>query len=212
MTAVGESYAHGNGVQKDRAQALAWLTRSAEAGDRRGMTDLGFLYLDDNPAEAARWFTKASHLGDGEAEFRLGLLYEQGRGVPQSDQMALKLFRSASNSGRPEATEKLRMLSTADVSAKGIQLSGIQPIAILRGPARLYRLLGAGLSLRTVVEVSGAQFVGANVGLNHVQEADSNGNWVKVFIELADSQTSGTVQVTVKEGNARSSISVPIAR
>lgn len=46
MTFVGKAYSHGLGVAEDSQQALAWLSKAAEAGDADAMQTLGeFFYV-----------------------------------------------------------------------------------------------------------------------------------------------------------------------
>ena len=58
-------YLAGHWVEKDEAQAIRWLRKSAEQGDPEAQYQIGNLYrtgegLEKNEAEAAKWLTKPS--------------------------------------------------------------------------------------------------------------------------------------------------------
>jgi len=73
-------------TRKDPEQAVAWYTKSAEAGLPEAMFNLG-VFLDsgrgmavpDHPA-AAEWFRSAANAGHGSAANNLNVMYSLGRG------------------------------------------------------------------------------------------------------------------------------------
>ena len=73
-------------ARKEYEQAVAWVTKAAEAGVPRAMFDLG-CSLDmgegwaapDYPA-AADWYRRAGDAGDGNAAENLAVMYAVGRG------------------------------------------------------------------------------------------------------------------------------------
>jgi TPR repeat protein len=69
-------YEDGAGVSKDLAEAARWYRKAADAGDARGMNNLGGMYeygagVSKNVAEAVRWYRKAADLGDEYAKAAL---------------------------------------------------------------------------------------------------------------------------------------------
>jgi hypothetical protein len=70
----------------DRAPAVRWIVRAAEAGDVPSSATLGRLYMNgdgvvQNDALAFQWLLQAGKAGDASAEANLGVLYLNGRGV-----------------------------------------------------------------------------------------------------------------------------------
>lgn len=110
MRRVGAAYASGTGVTRDLAQAVFWLKRAAEAGDRLAAFSLANRLRNDgdptNDAEAEAWsqrsaagvavappkrsyraedLTPAALAGDVAAMRELGSLYESGFGIVTPD-------------------------------------------------------------------------------------------------------------------------------
>lgn len=48
--------------------------------------------------------------GSAYAQFNLGVLYDQGRGVPQSDSLAMEWYRKAAEQGLPQAQVNLAIM------------------------------------------------------------------------------------------------------
>ena len=84
---LGISYAYGNGVPKDSAEALMWYRKSAEQGFAMAQSSLGVMYengtgVTKDSAEAEKWYRRAAAQGDVSGQFNLGLMYANGAGVP----------------------------------------------------------------------------------------------------------------------------------
>jgi TPR repeat protein len=85
MMFYGQALIRGEQIERDLEQGLAWLTRSAEAGNRWAIGTLGRFWdtgsygLRRDPAEAARWKRKLAALGDEEAR---GWLLAHGEQLP----------------------------------------------------------------------------------------------------------------------------------
>jgi len=82
-----EALGHIQYVRKEYEQAVAWLTKGAEAGLPRAMRSLGRCLEEgegvapqDYPA-AADWYRRAAEAGDGAAAGALSNMYSFGRGV-----------------------------------------------------------------------------------------------------------------------------------
>jgi TPR repeat protein len=87
---VGESYAAGQGIERDLQQAAEWYKKAAGKGDLAGELHLAALYRDGGKnfprdmAQAADWYRKAAEQGDAGAQATLAVLYSIGQGVPQN--------------------------------------------------------------------------------------------------------------------------------
>jgi len=92
-----EMYFTGEGVARDRREALRWLMRSAEAGYRRAQTALGLFYFkgpQPNPPLAVLWLTRAAAQGDRAARGALHELYRDGAaGVAADPALAEQIRR-----------------------------------------------------------------------------------------------------------------------
>ena len=100
----GERRYWGNGVLRNRNEAIEWYRKAAEYGNTQAQYRLGRCYrfgigVPQDFIEAAKWFRKAAEQGDRRGECSLGLCYAQGRGVPQDDGEAVKWYRKAAEQG-----------------------------------------------------------------------------------------------------------------
>jgi serine/threonine protein kinase len=216
MTLLGTIYSQGTGMERNYSRAFYWFDRAAAAGNRRGMDNLAHLYaggygVAQDTAEAARWYSKAAEAGDADAMYHLGLLYESGNGVPIDKQRAIQLFQRSAALGKPEAKLKA-ILRLKESGQDAVSLTGIEPTAILPGISRQYRLTGAHLSLRCLIYVEGAQFVGTHVASNRLVEAAADGSWAKVYISWAAKSTVSETKIVVQDGLVQSSVQVKIAK
>ena len=90
---LGLSYAKGQGVPQDDAQAVYWFRKAAEQGDARAQYNLGLFYqlgkgVSQDYAEAIRWYRKAAEQGHAKAQYKLGDMYYVGRGISQDFRQA----------------------------------------------------------------------------------------------------------------------------
>jgi TPR repeat protein len=74
----GLSFAHGEGVAQDYAQAAVCYTEAAEQGHSAAQLNLAALYergqgVTRDEAKALMWLTKAATLGNAAAQYRLGV-------------------------------------------------------------------------------------------------------------------------------------------
>ena len=79
-------YLTGNGVCKDPAEAVVWLTKAADQGLARAQDRLGLCYLRGTGVavdleKAAAYFALAARQGDPLAEVHLGCCYDEGMGI-----------------------------------------------------------------------------------------------------------------------------------
>jgi TPR repeat protein len=106
---MARAYEKGQGVLLSQADSLRWMTRAAQLGDCRAQTKVGLHLLSDRhrpergTAEAADWFERAAEQGGVEALYQLSVLRLEGRGVRQSDAMALSGFRTLATADHSRA-------------------------------------------------------------------------------------------------------------
>jgi len=75
---IGLQYKVGDGLKRDRAEAIKWLRKAAESGHAEAQYALGELYavsesadVPADPAEAEKWLRKAAEQGNPDALSRL---------------------------------------------------------------------------------------------------------------------------------------------
>lgn len=104
---VAECFRLGRGVQKDEAQALAWLLKSAESGLVKACIRLGIFYrrsiLKDDE-EAIKWYQKAAETGcHGACVVLAGIYKDRGDFVGE-----LKWDKELALQGNPESLWEVR--------------------------------------------------------------------------------------------------------
>lgn len=96
--------------------AAARFKSASMMGHRDAAYRVGLLCLkgsDRIRREAAFWFQKAASFNNPDALYQLGLLYEQGLGVRQDIQHAVRLWHSAAQGGSESARTKVASLPSA---------------------------------------------------------------------------------------------------
>lgn len=93
-------------------QALAELTRKAEAGDAQAQYELGRRYAEGegvskDAAKAMEWWNRAAEQGNADAQHRLGVAYHLGEGVKQDLIKAIAWTRKAAEQGNSKAQRNL---------------------------------------------------------------------------------------------------------
>ena len=119
MTALGDCWARGYGVEQNAEQAVVWYCKAAELGDTRAMTALGDCYasanvVEQNSEEALEWYRKAAELGDPRAMTALGDCYANGNLVNQNPEQAVVWYCKAAELG-----DTLAMTALGDFWARG---------------------------------------------------------------------------------------------
>jgi TPR repeat protein len=114
LISVANAYDKGLGVAQDKAEAVKWLTKGAEANDPEVEWRLGVKYdlgdgVDADKQKAFQWYLKAANTppifgkivspGVAEAQRNLGYLYQDGEGVGKDNQEAFNWFMKAANNG-----------------------------------------------------------------------------------------------------------------
>lgn len=95
---MAQCYSSGYGVEKDKAKALEFYIKSAEAGDKHGAFEAGDYYFcgwgtEEDFNEAIKWYKVAADQGLPEAYHGLGLCYQQ----LEKDKDALKWFKKGAD-------------------------------------------------------------------------------------------------------------------
>ena len=99
--ALGALYHKGDGVGKDRAEALKWYRKAAEQGYAAAQCELGDLC--DDGVEALKWYRKAAEQGYATGQAVLAINYEHGRGGAAKDYFeAVKWYRKAAEQGNAQ--------------------------------------------------------------------------------------------------------------
>lgn len=125
MINLANLHEQGQGVPRDLAKAVAWLTQGAELGDSRAQLNLGLAYekgtgVERDPRQAAQWFRQAAEQGDTTAQFNLGVMlataYGEGLGSsePADRAEAAAWLEKAAAGGHPDAAEFLATVRSID--------------------------------------------------------------------------------------------------
>jgi hypothetical protein len=98
---LGKAYALGNGVSKDPALAFKWFRAAAEQGHARAQADVGMAYQLGSGVKmdwplSVKWYRKSAEQGDYLDILLTGIV------IPRDPMEALKWYKYASASGRPE--------------------------------------------------------------------------------------------------------------
>ena len=93
MNTLGVLYADESFATFDKAAALNWFRRAAEAGDYEGLFNLGLTYeIDGDFAEAAKWYRLSADQNNSEATCNLASLLADGKGLAQNIEEASRLY------------------------------------------------------------------------------------------------------------------------
>jgi TPR repeat protein len=109
---LAELYLYGQGVAVDEAEAVRWLTHSADAGDLESRYSLGYMIYtgrgaEQDSAQAAYHWRIAGNAGHADSLANLGTLYFYGDGVDEDRVEATRLFGLAAREGSCEGRLKL---------------------------------------------------------------------------------------------------------
>ena len=88
--ALGNMYANGNGILKDRNKANKWY-RLADAQEHQAKTNI-YNLAKKNDLQAIQVLIDDAEKGIAEAQFVLASMYAKGQGVPQNYQEAIKWY------------------------------------------------------------------------------------------------------------------------
>ena len=106
---LGLCYVLGEGVAKDKVEAVKWFRKAAEQWDADAQYALVFCYdsiesgVKQDKAEAVKWYRQAAEQGNAKAQHQLGLCYYNGSGVAEDRVVAAKWLCKAAEQGDAEA-------------------------------------------------------------------------------------------------------------
>jgi uncharacterized protein len=105
-------YRVGESVPRDYAEALKWVRKAAEQGDKNAQYFLGVMYhkgegVPLDYAEAAKWYRKAAEQGDTIAQLNLGWAYHNGEGITRDYAEAVNWYSKAAEQGNAVAQNNL---------------------------------------------------------------------------------------------------------
>lgn len=128
---LGGLYLKGEGVTKDVAAAVKWLSQAAMLGNGEAQMKLGTLYISGkgvlkSSPEAAKWFMMSAEQGNAAAQCQIGRMHLTGAGVPKDDVEAYKWADLAAFQGDAAAKKIIVFLlvrMTAAQVAEGKELS-----------------------------------------------------------------------------------------
>jgi TPR repeat protein len=135
---LADLHMRGDGVSRDRAEALSWYRKAADRGDAYS---LGVVYaegvgVEQDLAQAVIWYRKAADLGDASAQGALGSLYYFGgsifnpaKSLPKDFTQARVWLEKAAEQGEPGAMANLSMMH---VEAKGVPRDLVQALKWIR--------------------------------------------------------------------------------
>jgi TPR repeat protein len=104
---IGKGY-YRTSKTRDYENALKWLLKSAEQGNRQAQAELGECYLDvaqrsSTPEQAmiesAKWYRVAAEAGDAKAQYGLSRVYDKGRSTEKDTEECVKWLRLSAAQG-----------------------------------------------------------------------------------------------------------------
>lgn len=127
---LGDIYAKGEIVPRDKDKAVEWYSRAANLGHADAQLVLGYIYGNDDARrdkkESAKWFLKAAEQGIAEAQLKIGKMYYNGDGVSQNKQEAAQWFRRSAEQGNCKAQiEIVHAYYTGDGIEKNLHEAGV---------------------------------------------------------------------------------------
>ncbi|GKS73898.1 sel1 repeat family protein [Acidovorax sp. SUPP950] len=106
----------GNGIPRDHAESMQWLTRAAHQGSSLAAVRLGAIYQEGRGGEPRQmsltenWYLRAARQGDAAGLYRLGDLYANGAAtVAQRPVAAYMLLELADRLGRGNPEDPLTL-------------------------------------------------------------------------------------------------------
>lgn len=112
---LGGIYLKGEGVPKDVAEAVKWLSKAAEQGNGEAQMKLGGIYIGGrgvlkNSVEAAKWYLMSAEQGNAAAQCQIGRMRLTGVGIPKDEVEAYKWSTLAASQGDAAAIKVISFL------------------------------------------------------------------------------------------------------
>lgn len=135
--ASGIRYRLGDGVDKDKEEAVRWYRKAAKHESAAAMFNMGAAYYNGDGVEvddmaSCAWFLLAQEAGHSEADeavrraasenpariteasVRVAEMYQAGEELPKNDTNALKWYRKAADGGAPDAAVRVASILLAE--------------------------------------------------------------------------------------------------
>ena len=115
---VGEMYEQGRGVEKSMEQAMTWISKAAEQGNKAASYKLLYYDLEknsliqNNKAQLDN-LVSAANAGDGHAQYYIGLMHSRGVGMRKNSTQALDWLSKASLHGITAAEDEIMRINEA---------------------------------------------------------------------------------------------------
>jgi len=114
-TALGILYMHGDGVERDYAQARVLLEQATDQGNGLAMANLGVMHEHgragaEDTLAAYRLYRRSAEAGNLLGMTNLAVAYEEGIGAAPDIDEAARLFRRAAEGGNIRAMTRLGLL------------------------------------------------------------------------------------------------------
>ncbi len=133
---LGRRYALGEGVERDQAQAVAWLLKAAEKGHLEAEYHLGLIYAQGqgvfrDHAKASFWLSKAAKSGHPGAQYQVGIrLYRSSQsvtatGASEARVEALEWLERASAQGHHAADSACEFVALS-MTKEEVDLAGVR--------------------------------------------------------------------------------------
>lgn len=110
---LGTMYRNGQGVKKDRDEAIRWYNAAIARGSAWGMFEMGSLLYErpkrDTP-KTLEWFKKAADAGYPMAQTAYGVFLLEGKDLPKDVVNGERYMKAAAESGDPFAQLSLSMM------------------------------------------------------------------------------------------------------
>jgi TPR repeat protein len=123
-SSLGQMYDVGDSVPLDRARALSYLQRGAEAGNRGAQYTFGMYYeegevIPKDIKKALEWYTKSANQGSMQGERHLGFAYEfADLGLPHDRPKAIEWLSKSAAQGDEESEELVQILRSPNTPAR----------------------------------------------------------------------------------------------
>jgi len=119
ISALGECYSEGEGVQKNYAEAINWYSKAAAKGDPGAQFRIARIFETGDPSirdatKAFEQYKKSARDGNAHAEYLVGTFYEQGKAGQRDLSKAIQSYKKAA------CDSELARIRLAGIYAKGI--------------------------------------------------------------------------------------------
>jgi TPR repeat protein len=102
---IAWDFDHGDGVAKDKDEAIYWYRMAANQSDSRAWNNLGVIYSDDELA--VECFLRSAQLGSAIGAYNLAQHYKLGNGVAKDLKIAIQYYVKSAEKGYPNAMSAL---------------------------------------------------------------------------------------------------------